>query len=65
MPAMMSVAIYPVEIIQLPKAGDYHFRSVQRVRRVYLDRAQEKIEDVPPGYYGRSVGHWDGGHAGR
>ena len=30
------------------------------MRRVYLDRPQEKPEDVPPGYYGRSVGHWEG-----
>ena len=25
-----------------------------------MDKPQKKIDDVPPGYYGRSVGHWDG-----
>ena len=25
-----------------------------------IDRPQWKLEDVPPGYYGRSVGHWEG-----
>ncbi len=34
--------------------------AFSEVRRVYLDRPQWKIEDVAPGYYGRSVGHWDG-----
>jgi hypothetical protein len=30
------------------------------VRRIYLDRPQMKIEEVPPGYYGRSVATWEG-----
>ncbi len=34
--------------------------AFSEVRRVYLDRPQEKPEDVPPGYYGRSVGRWEG-----
>ena len=25
-----------------------------------MDRPQAKLEDVAPGYYGRSVGRWDG-----
>jgi hypothetical protein len=57
---MMSVAIYPMEILQLPKQVTIISEAFSEVRRVYLDRPQEKIEDVPPGYYGRSVGHWDG-----
>jgi hypothetical protein len=60
MPTMMSVAIYPMEILQLPKQVTIISEAFSEVRRVYLDRPQEKIEDVPPGYYGRSVGHWDG-----
>jgi hypothetical protein len=31
-----------------------------QVRRIYLDKPQAKVEDVPPGYFGHSVGHWDG-----
>lgn len=59
-PTMMSVAVYPVEIIQTAKQVTIIGEAFSEVRRVYLDRPQEKPEDVPPGYYGRSVGHWEG-----
>lgn len=59
-PTMMSVAIYPVEFIQTPKQITIIAEAFSEVRRVYLDRPQEKIEDVAPGYYGRSVGHFEG-----
>ncbi len=59
-PTMMSVAIYPVEIIQTPKQVTIIAEAFSEVRRVYMDRPQAKIEDVAPGYYGRSVGHWEG-----
>jgi hypothetical protein len=59
-PTMMSIAIYPVEIIQTPKQVTIISEAFSEVRRVYLDRPQWKIEDVAPGYYGRSVGHWEG-----
>src|SRR5215472_503460 len=59
-PNMMSVATYPVEIIQTPKQVTMISEAFSEVRRVYLDRSQAKIDDVPPGYYGRSVGKWEG-----
>ena len=59
-PNMMSVATYPVEIIQTPKQVTFISEAFSEVRRVYIDRPQAKIDDVPPGYYGRSVGHWEG-----
>jgi hypothetical protein len=59
-PAMMSVAIYPVEFIQTPKQVTVIGEAFSEVRRIYLDRPQEQIGDVAPGYYGRSVGHWEG-----
>ena len=59
-PTMMSVAIYPVEFIQTPKQVTIISEAFSEVRRVYLDRPQMKIDDVAPGYYGRSVGHWEG-----
>src|SRR5208337_37546 len=59
-PTMMSVAIYPVEFIQTPKQVTIISEAFSEVRRVYMDRPQAKIDDVAPGYYGRSVGHWDG-----
>jgi hypothetical protein len=59
-PTMMSIAIYPVEIVQTPKQVTIISEAFSEVRRVYLDRPQWKIEDVAPGYYGRSVGHFEG-----
>ena len=59
-PTMMSIAIYPVEFIQTPKQVTIISEAFSEVRRVYLDRPQAKLEDVAPGFYGRSVGHWDG-----
>lgn len=58
-PTMMSVAIYPVEFIQTAKQVTIVSEAFSEVRRVYLDRPQSKIDDVAPGYYGRSVGHWE------
>ncbi|MGP0070384.1 MAG: hypothetical protein ACLPWF_00420 [Bryobacteraceae bacterium] len=59
-PTMMSIAIYPVEFIQTPKQVTIISEAFSEVRRVYLDRPQAKLDDVAPGFYGRSVGHWDG-----
>jgi hypothetical protein len=57
---MMSVAVYPVEIIQTAKQMTVISEAFSEVRRIYLDRPQAPLEDVAPGYYGRSVGKWDG-----
>jgi hypothetical protein len=59
-PTMMSVAIYPVEFIQTPKQITIISEAFSEVRRVYMNVPQSKPEDVAPGYYGRSVGQWDG-----
>src|SRR5215467_1807544 len=60
MPSMMSVAVYPIEVIETPKQITIVAEAFSEVRRIYMDRPQMKIDDVPPGYYGRSVGHWEG-----
>jgi hypothetical protein len=31
-----------------------------QIRRILLDRPQKAIDDVEPGFYGHSVGHWEG-----
>ena len=59
-PTMMSIAVYPVEIIQTSRQVTIIGEAFSEVRRVYLDRPQEKIGDVAPGYYGHSVGRWEG-----
>jgi hypothetical protein len=59
-PSMMSVAVYPIEIIQTPKQITIIAEAFSEVRRVFMDKPQLKIDDVAPGYYGRSVGRWEG-----
>lgn len=59
-PSMMSVAVYPVEFIQTPSQVTIVSEAFSEVRRVYMDTRQLEIGEVPPGYYGRSVGRWDG-----
>jgi hypothetical protein len=60
MPRMMAVALYPVEIIQRADQITMVTEAFSEVRRVYLNKPQLPIDEVPPGYYGRSVGKWDG-----
>jgi hypothetical protein len=60
MPTMMAVANYPMEILQTPGQVTIVTEVHSEVRRVYLDRPQLKAEEIPPGYYGRSVGRWEG-----
>ena len=59
MPSMMSVAVYPIEVIQTTKQVTIIAEAFSEVRRVYIGKMQQKIDDVPPGYYGRSVGRWE------
>src|SRR5262245_14831447 len=59
-PSMMSVAVYPIEILQNNKQVTIIAEAFSEVRRVYLGKPQSPIDEVPPGYYGRSVGKWEG-----
>jgi hypothetical protein len=60
MPRMMSVASYPVEIIYTPSQITLVTEAFSEVRRVYMNEPQQPIDEVPPGYYGHSVGRWEG-----
>jgi len=60
MPAMMAVAVYPIEVIQTANQVTIVAEAFMQVRRIFLDRPQLPIDEVPPGYFGRSVGHWEG-----
>jgi hypothetical protein len=60
MPTMMQVAVYPTEIIQTPQQVTIIGEAFSEVRRVYIGKPQLPIDEVAPGYYGRSVGHWEG-----
>jgi hypothetical protein len=59
-PRMMSVALYPIEILQQRAQVTIITEAFSEVRRVYLGQSQMPIDEVPPGYYGHSVGRWDG-----
>jgi len=60
MPRMMSVALYPMELIQRPAQITIVTEAFSEVRRVYMNQPQQPIDEVPPGYYGHSVGRWEG-----
>jgi hypothetical protein len=59
-PRMMAVALYPAEIIQRPSQITIVTEAFSEVRRVYMNQPQLPIDEVPPGYYGHSVGKWEG-----
>ena len=60
MPTMMQVAMYPMEIIQTPKQVTLIARRSAKCAGSTSARPQLSPDDVAPGYYGRSVGHWEG-----
>jgi len=60
MPTMMQVAVYPMEVIQTPKQVTLIGEAFSEVRRIYIGMKQLSADDVAPGYYGHSVGHWEG-----
>jgi hypothetical protein len=59
-PRMMSVALYPIEILPSPKQITIITEAFSEVRRVYMNQPQLPIDEVPPSYYGHSVGRWEG-----
>jgi hypothetical protein len=60
MPGLMQVAVYPMEVIQTPKQVTIIAEAFSEVRRIYIGKPQLSLDDVDPGYYGHSVGRWDG-----
>jgi hypothetical protein len=59
MPAMM-MAMFPMEVLQTPGQITIIEEAYNQVRRIYLDEKQLAIDDAEPGFWGHSVGHWDG-----
>jgi hypothetical protein len=59
MPTMMG-AMFPLEILQSRGQVTVIEEAFTQVRRILLDQPQKPIDDVEPGFYGRSVGHWQG-----
>ena len=59
MPAMMG-ATFPIEILQSKGQITIIEEAFTQVRRILLDQPQKAVDDVEPGFYGHSVGHWEG-----
>jgi len=60
MPTMMQVAVYPMEVIQTPQQVTLIGEAFSEVRRIYIGKKQLALDDIDPGYYGHSVGKWEG-----
>jgi hypothetical protein len=59
MPGMMN-GPFPMEILQSKGQVTIIQEAYNQVRRIVLDQPQKPIDDVEPGFYGHSVGHWEG-----
>jgi len=59
MPAMM-MAMFPMEILQTPGQVTIIQEAYNQTRRIYLGEKQLAIDDAEPGFWGHSVGHWEG-----
>jgi hypothetical protein len=59
MPGMMT-AVYSLEFLQTKNQLTVLGEAYREVRRIYLNKPTQPIDEVPPGYWGRSVGRWEG-----
>jgi hypothetical protein len=59
MPSMMG-AMFPIEFLQSRGQITVIEEAFTQVRRILLDRPQKALDDVEPGFYGHSVGRWEG-----
>ena len=59
MPAMM-MAMFPMEVLQTPGQITIIQEAYNQVRRIYLNEKQVPVDDAEPGFWGHSVGHWEG-----
>jgi hypothetical protein len=59
MPAMMN-GPFPMEILESKGQVTIIQEAYNQVRRILLDQPQKPIDDIEPGFYGHSVGRWEG-----
>lgn len=59
MPEMM-MAILPIEILQTDKEMVVLTELFAQTRRIYFNRKMPSLDDLIPGYFGYSVGRWQG-----
>jgi hypothetical protein len=58
-PSMMN-GPFPFEIVQHATQINIAQEAYSQVRRIYLDKPQLTLDDIELGFYGRSVGRWQG-----
>jgi hypothetical protein len=58
-PSMMS-GPFPFEILQGATQINIAQEAYNQNRRIYLDKPQLTLDDIELGFYGRSVGKWEG-----
>ena len=58
-PSMMN-GPFPFEIVQNATQINIAQEAYSQIRRIYLDKPQLTLDDIEPGFYGRSVGKWQG-----
>jgi hypothetical protein len=56
----MMAGPFPLEILQSRGQVTIIEEAYTQVRRILLDRPQKALDDVEPGFYGHSVGRWEG-----
>ncbi len=60
MPSMM-MGMFPMEVLQAPGDITVVEEAYRQIRHIYLDQQQiTPITDAEPGFWGHSVGHWEG-----
>jgi hypothetical protein len=57
MPGMMG-ATFPMEILQSRGQVTIIEEAFTQVRRIFLDAPAKPLDDIEPGFYGYSIGHW-------
>lgn len=59
MPAMM-MGMFPMEVFQRDDQINITQEAFNQTRRIYMNEELPAWDEVNPGFYGRSVGHWEG-----
>ena len=59
MPAMMA-AMFPLEILVSKGRVTIIEEAFNQVRRIVMDQPQKPLDEVEPGFFGHSVGRWEG-----
>jgi len=59
MPGLM-FAVYPIEILQAKDRITIIAEADSQVRRIWMNGKLPKADEIAPGYFGYSVGRWEG-----